>query len=181
VLPFRSLTTGALIANCVYLRLWVENVGNATARYVEVYARELRQRRADRKFKRVEPFPPMNPKWVHLPGFAPPMYFPMIAPNMGKHCDIGHIVDPAQRTQPGLSEENPALGLTNQETSLTFDLITAPNHKGHIIGPGEYELDILVAADNAAPVAHAVEITLKGPWSADETTMIRNFVGITVR
>jgi hypothetical protein len=72
---------GAFIANSIYLRLWVENVGNAAARNVEVYAQELRRQRADRTWARVVEFPPMNLKWANLGG----IYFPIIAPNMDKH------------------------------------------------------------------------------------------------
>ncbi len=40
---------GTVVADSVYLRCWVENVGNATAKNVEVYAKGLRRRRADGK------------------------------------------------------------------------------------------------------------------------------------
>jgi len=165
---------GTLVANSIYLRLWVENVGNATARNVEVYAKELRRRRADMKWERVASFPPMNLKWANLGA----IYFPSIAPEMGKHCDVAHIVDPTKRHL--LQEEAPALSLTNQQSSLAFDLMAAPNHRGHIVAPGDYQLDILVAADNVRPKRGLVTINLRGPWHTDETTMLRDGVGLVV-
>lgn len=170
--PFYS--NGALISNAVYIRLWVENAGNATARNVEVYAHELRRRRADGQFERVAAFPPMNLKWSNVGS----IYFPSIAPEMGKHCDVGHITDPVHRQI--LHEDAPALGLTVQQSSLAFDLMVAPNHRGHIVGPGEYQLDVLIAADNVRPKKGLVAINLRGPWYADETTMLRDGVGVTV-
>lgn len=107
------------------------------------------------------------------------MYFPSIAPEMRKHCDIGHIVDPARRNLLP-DEDAPKLSLTSQQTSLTFDLVVAPNHKGHIIGPGDYKLDILVAADNVRPVKGKIAISLRGTWDADETKMLRDGVGVSV-
>src|SRR2546425_8249870 len=97
---------------------------------------------------------------------------------MGKHCDVGHIADPARRDM--LREDAPRLALTNQQTSLAIDLMVAPNHKGHIVGPGEYQLDILVAAENATPVPRTIQIRLLGPWYPDEQRMFRDGVGIAV-
>ncbi len=117
--------------DAIYMRLWVENVGNATARNVEVYAKELRRRHLDGTWNRMTAFPPMNLNWANLGK----IYFSSIAPDMGKHCDLGHITDPQRRHL--IHEEAPGLALTNQQASLAFDLMVAPNHKGHIIGPGD--------------------------------------------
>ena len=108
----------------------------------------------------------------------PTIYFPGIAPDMGKHCDIGHITDPARRHC--LGENSPSLGLSDQVTSLALDLMPAPDNKGHIIGPGEYQLDVLVAAENAGPIKLTIAISLKGPWYANEDRMLRDGVGVSV-
>lgn len=165
---------GTRVANSVYLRLWVENVGNATAKNAEVYAKELRRQRADGTWELVGAFPPMNLRWANVGS----IYFPSIASEMGKHCDLGHVVDPQQRHL--LHEDNPSLALTNQQASLAFDLMVAPNHRGHIIGPGEYQLDILVAAENAHPIKRTVAISLRGTWDTDEARMLRDGIGIRV-
>jgi len=172
--PFTT-AEGAFLLTAFYLRLWVENVGNTTARQVEVYAKELRRKLADGRWQRVDAFPPMNLKWSDVGG----LYFARIAAKMGKHCDLGHIVDPARRSV--INENAARLALNDQQTSLTFDLIAQPNHKGHIIGPGEYELDLLVAADNARPSSHTVTISLPGRWYEDETRMLRDGVGVAVK
>ncbi|MBI3615927.1 MAG: hypothetical protein HY211_05350 [Candidatus Omnitrophica bacterium] len=169
-----TLTDGTFVADSVYLRLWVENIGNATAKNAEVYAKELRRKRADDTWERIDVFPPMNLKWANI-GI---IYFPNIPPGMGKHCDVGHIVDPARRDR--LRENAPRLALINQQTSLAFDLMVAPNHRGHIIGPGEYQLDILVAAENARPIKETIAIDLPGAWYADEAIMLRDGVGVTI-
>jgi hypothetical protein len=77
-------------------------------------------------------------------------------------------------------ENSPRLSLTNQQSSLAFDLMVAPNHRGHVVGPGEYQLDILVAADNVRPKKQVLVINLMGPWYADELRMLRDGVGIRV-
>jgi hypothetical protein len=171
--PFKT-KEGKFVSDSIYLRIWVENVGNATARNAEVYATELRRRRADGTWERVSAFPPMNLKWANIGA----IYFPSIAPNMGKHCDVGHIADPTTRDL--LGEDVPSLNLTSQETSLAFDLMVVPNHRGHIIGPGKYRLHILVAAENARPITKVVEISLRGTWDKDEMKMLRDGVGIAL-
>jgi len=171
--PFTT-EDGAFLADSIYLRLWVENVGNATAKNAEVYAEELRRQRADGTWERVEAFPPMNLKWANVGK----IYFPRIAPEMGKHCAVGHIADPARRHL--LHEDVPRLALSDQQTSLAFDLMVAPNHRGHIIGPGEYQLKILVAAENVRPIKKTIAISLRGMWDADETRMLRDGVGVTI-
>lgn len=171
--PFTA-PDGTFVADSVYLRLWVENTGSATAKNAEVYAKELRRQRADGTWERVGAFPPMNLKWANVGT----IYFPSIAPEMGKHCDVGHIADPARRHL--LHEDAPRLALTDQQASLAFDLMAAPNHRGHIIGPGEYRLAILVAAENVRPIKRTIAISLRGGWDADETRMLRDGVGVTV-
>jgi hypothetical protein len=164
---------GTFVANAVYLRLWVKNFGSATAKNAEVYARALRRQRADGEWERIGTFPPMNFKWAYL-GI---IYFPGgIAPEMGKHCDIGHITDPARRHI--LNEDAPSLGLSDQQTSLAFDLMAAPSNRTHIVGPGEYQLDILVAAENVRPIKRTIAISVRGAWYADETRMLRDGVGV---
>ncbi len=173
--PFTSPITGEFLANAIYLRIWVLNVGNATATQAEVYAKELRRKRADSTWERVGAFPPMNLIWANTNRW---IYFPTIVPNMGKHCDLGHIADPAGRQL--LNEHAPRLNLTSDQTSLAFDLMVPPNHKGHIIGPGDYQLDILVAAANVRPIKRTVMVSLEGTWYPDETAMLRDGVGARV-
>jgi len=171
-MPF-TRPDGTFVSDSVYLRLLIENIGNATARDVEVYAAELRRRRADNTWERVAAFPPMNLKWANL-GI---IYFPSISPEMGKHCDVAHIADPANRAALG---EAPPAPYPAGRTAMAFDLMVAPNHRGHIVGPGEYELDVLVAAQNVRPLRKTVKLRLPGDWYADEQRMLRDGVGITV-
>jgi hypothetical protein len=166
---------GCCAATAVYLRLWVENIGNATGRNVEVYAQQLRLKRSDERWERVSTFPPMNLKWANVGT----VYFPSIAPAMGKHCDVAHITDPSCRDQFG--EDSPQLDQNSKSTSLVFELMAAPSHRGHIVGPGSYELDLLVAADNVRPRRATLSISLQGTWYGDEERMLRDGVGITVR
>jgi len=166
---------GSFTANAVYLRLWVENTGNATGRNVEVYAMELRCKRMDENWERVGTFPRMNLRWAN----DGTVFFPSIAPAMGKHCDVAHITDPSKREQ--LGESLSTSSSQNNSTLLVFDLMVTPNHRGNIVQPGTYELDILVAADNVQPMPVTLSIILSGDWYPSEIDMLRDGIGIGVR
>jgi hypothetical protein len=174
--PVTTIDGTKFLANSIFLRLWVENTGNVSARNVEVFASALLLRRADNTWARVTVFMPLNLTWSHVRA----VLYPSIAPQMGKHCDLGHIVDPARRADPEIREENPALKLTDRQTSLAFDMIVKPNDKGYIVGPGTYQLKVLIGAENARPVEKTIEIFMSGNWNDDETRMLRDEVGVKI-
>jgi hypothetical protein len=158
----------------IYLRVWVRNVGNETARNVEVYTESLTRRRADGGWERVADFPPMDLVWSNFFGG---MYLPLIGAGVGKHCDIGYIVEPGKRRAFG--EENLRLGLNEDQVSLTFDLIAKPNNSTHIVRPGTYRLGITITAENTRrPVRRQLEIDVRGQWYDDEERMLSDGVGI---
>jgi hypothetical protein len=175
MVPVHDVQSGAFIANTVYLRIRVKNVGRATAQYVEVYADSLHRVLPDGVRERVTAFPVMNLKWANTAG---DIYIPRLVPDMPKHCDVCHVIDPARRW--GTADDRRDLELPADRTSMAFDLQTAPNHKAHIVGPGKYVLEVLVAAENRRPVRRSVQIELEGHWNPDETTMLRDYVSIKV-
>jgi hypothetical protein len=166
--------SNSVSVDAMYLRMLVENTGIATALNVEVYAHALNREKTDGTWETIHEFPPMNLVWADVGG----MYFPRIGRNMSKHCDVAAIFDPAALAAVigGPIKD----GLDATETSLSFLLVTRPNHKGNVVGPGEYRLDVLVAAENARPIERSVYIKLPGIWHTDQTAMLRNGVGVSV-
>jgi hypothetical protein len=82
---------GTVKVPAVYLRIRVENNGNATALSIEIYVKALqRKRQTDKTGEPVESFPPMNLVWSDLGG----MYMPRLVPGMGKYCDVASTYDP---------------------------------------------------------------------------------------
>jgi hypothetical protein len=92
------------LGNRVYLRVQVENKGNATARNVEVYANELR-RPADNNWDVIKAFPVMNLRGADLGT----LYWPQIVPGTRAHCDVAHVHDAARRKEVG--EESTRLSI----------------------------------------------------------------------
>jgi len=165
-------------AQCYYFRLWVGNRGRTRADRVQVFAAKLHRCVADGSFKEDKRFLPLNLRWAHsqtLPG-GPEIYAEGISPQMGKHCDLGHITDPKFRAEIGEDLE----GLTSTSAILALDLEVAPNTRSHLLAPGTYRLELRVAAANSAPVTKVVEITVTGEWFPDEHKMFQDGIGLRV-
>jgi hypothetical protein len=168
-----SNSNATIIVPSIFLRILVTNSGNATAENVEVYASKLQSQRKDKTWDRIKNFPPMNLTWSDIHQGIGDLYFPRIAPGMGKHCDIASILKP---TTGYLIKQ----GLRLARTALTFRLVAQPFHQHQTVGPGMYKLEIFVAAANAPPVRHQLLIFLSGSWYDDETKMLTEGVHITV-
>jgi hypothetical protein len=166
-------------AECYYLRLWVENIGKTTAERVQVFAAKLFRRQADQSFREVEGFLPMNLRWAHgqPPDQTPEIFAQGISPNMGKHCDLGHIVDPKCRDEIS-GEGMPTVSTDN--TVLALDLEVKPHTLSHLVPPGVYQLHLRVAGANCAPVTKILEINLTCQWFAAQERMFADGLGIRV-
>jgi hypothetical protein len=159
-------------SNAIYLRIVVKNSGRGPAINPEVFAKALRRMRdLDKTWHAVHEFPPMNLLWANYGK----IYFPRIVPKIGKHCDLAHIFDPEYRPKIA-GADAPHLGLTGQQTALAFDVMHPPTNQRNIVGPGEYQLDILIAAENCKPVERTVHIFVSGTWINDEEKMLRDGV-----
>lgn len=93
---------------------------------------------------------------------------------MGKHCDLGHIVDPSRRAAFGVNLSNVCAG----KTILELDLEVAPNTLTHLVPPGVYRFEMRLAAANAEPVTKAIEINHTEDWYADENKMFSDGFGM---
>lgn len=80
------------LINCYYFRLWVDNHGKTRAERVQVFATKLHRLGADGKFVEDKHFLPLNLRWSHSEDH-PEVFAEGISPHMGKHCDLGRIID----------------------------------------------------------------------------------------
>jgi len=170
--------TGAVIerADCYYFRLWVENRGNQRAEKVQVFVSKLFRRHADGSFVEDKSFLPMNLRWSHsqLSPLGPEIFAEGISPQMGKHCDLGHILDPNKRVAFGINLPSVAPG----KTILELDLEVAPNTLTHLVPPAIYRLEMKLAAANAEPETKTIEINHTGDWYSDENKMFSDGFGM---
>lgn len=170
-----ALTT--VVTACYYLRLWIENNGRSRADRVQVFVARVQRKIADGTFSDVSSFLPMNLRWSHgLPDGGVEIYADGISPKMGKHCDLARIIDPVNRKDFG--EDIP--GLSAESTVLALELEVRPNTGAHLLRPGQYRIEIHLAAANCVPSINTIEMTVTGKWSKDEGWMFREGIGMRV-
>jgi hypothetical protein len=93
---------------------------------------------------------------------------------MGRHCNLGHVIDPKYRVN--LGEDLTTVAAT--ETIFALDLEVKPNSGTHLLKPGTYKLAIQVAASNCKPVTQIVELSCRGKWFTDEERMFSEGIEI---
>jgi hypothetical protein len=158
---------------CYYLRLWVANKGKMTATEVQVFvSRLMRKKSPSGAYETDTKFMPMNLMWSHL---GEPVA-KGISRGMGRHCDLASVLrrDDAAK----LGQTLPGVGA--DKTLLCLELEVKPNTMSHLWEPGEYKLDLLIAAANTRPVERRIEIRLTGHWFDDEETMFTSGLGLRV-
>lgn len=161
---------------CYYLRIWVENQGNQRATQVQVFVSRLTKKQADGTFRELTSFLPMNLRWSHSqsrPG-GPEIFAVGINPNMGKHCDLGFIVEPSMTDKFG--HDLPSV--PSEKTILALDLEVKPNTKSHLLPPGVYQIELKIAAANASPVGKTIEINHTGEWHDNQDKMFSDGIGM---
>jgi hypothetical protein len=161
--------------DCYYFRLWIENTGKQRAERTQVYAAKLLRKHADGVFREVEGFLPMNLRWAHSTDPSKPIIFDDINPRMGKHCDLGRVLDPKAGTDLGLDRLD---RVPRGRTILHLDVEVEPATGSHLLPPDVYQLQLRIAAANATPVDKHLEITLTGDWFADQAKMFADAIGI---
>jgi hypothetical protein len=153
-------------ADCYYFSLRVSNAGHSSADSVEVFATNL-YKWVNQNWTPVRRYS-MDLKWAWL-GVA---RLPTLAPKMDRFCNIGHIIDPAQRAN--FAQDNEDLpGVGQQTTILSLDLEARPNHGIHLLEPGKYRLTIQLVAANHKPVTKKLEIEVLGGWHPHNLPMMR--------
>jgi hypothetical protein len=154
-----------------YLRIWVANVGRGRAENVEVYAARLFKQTKSDSFQQVDDFLPMNLTWAHGRPVGP-VVLEGISRDMGHHCDLGWIADPEKSSGSGGTAGE------RKKTSLVLTVEAPPNTGTHILSPGTYRLELLVAGSNAARIAQVIQIRLTGEWFDTEAQMFVDGLGL---
>jgi hypothetical protein len=138
---------------------------------IQVFAAKMLRQSADQhSFIEVAEFLPMNLKWSH----TGEIFALGLSPNMGKHCDLGHVVDPQFRQQFGYDLPY----VSDNQTILTLDLEFRAATNGYLIRPGTYQLQIRIAGGNCAVVNKTLELTVTGNWFPQQDRMFAEGLGI---
>ena len=163
--------------NAIFLRIKVKNKGNIPAKHVEVFAKNIRcinRHNRYNKYNKIEckssvPLA-MDLQW----GNTGDAFYPRIHPDTEKYCNIGFLTTPSSRKLDPryyYNEEWESKYEIN-ETALLIN-VKYPLAKGdHIVGPGKYELDIVITAVDAKPVKKTIVIEFD-QWNDNEEEMLK--------
>lgn len=172
---FSAGASTAQRAPCYYFRLWVNNEGKTRAEKVEVFLQKVERLRADGQFETVARYSPLHLKWSN----SGDVFAEGISPGMGRHCDLGHILDPSHTLNIGYSldgiEEVP-----REAPLFTLDVEVQPFTRAHLLAPGDYQLTIQIAGANAKPIEKRLRMAFKGTWSIDERDMLSRGIGFSI-
>jgi hypothetical protein len=161
-------STGQFICDCYYFRFKVKNEGNYHAEDVEVMATELHKKEPNGQYKEVEGFLPLNLVWAHY-GY---ITIPKIQPNLFKHCDFGHIL------KSNFANLNYYNICTTANIVFQLDTAVAPNTGSHILLPGDYNIKIIIAANNVEPRSTIYNLVISDIWTDNERDMLEKYISI---
>jgi hypothetical protein len=148
-----------------YYRLWVENTGKDAARHVQVCAAALDVVREGQLLPVLD-FLPMSLRWSYatLPDGRPEIFVEWLASGMGKHCDVGHVVDP----RPDGAMAAPFILDTEIEPNTLMNHLPAET----------YRLTLRIGAANCRPITRILEIRHTGFWVDDNGEMLLRGTGV---
>jgi hypothetical protein len=149
-----------------YLHLKIQNSGNRRAEKTEVFVAELSQWQPDSSsFEPVNRFLPMNLLWSHSENVV---FTDVIAPDMAKHCNLGHIIHPEHAEACGETLPDVPKG----QLVFSFELQSKPFHGCHLVGPGIYRLTLQIAETNVVEKPVRLELTVPEKWDFDKEKML---------
>jgi len=149
----------------LYIRVRVTNTGNAPAKNVEVFIKELKKLDKTSDYIYDNSFLPMNLEW----SYTKRVYCPLISPKMYKHCDLAHIIDPSKR-EFIQGEDRKWRSIPTEWPILSFNTIVKPASLNHLLPVGKYQILLIAAAENCKPVSKSFVIALKAGWWNNEST-----------
>lgn len=154
--------------SCFYYRLRVHNRGSIAAKSVEIYVTNV-EHRVDGNWMVYEKFIPQYLVWSLLDRAYS---LPNLPPKSFRHCDLGHVFDPAERHLFGPTEHD--YNVPGNETIFCLDVHVQALRRGHLLPPGEYRISIEVAAANVEPSTFTVVVRNPGNWFENEGQMLQN-------
>jgi hypothetical protein len=156
-----------------FLRLWIQNDGNARAENVEVFLSRLSVERKRDVFEEMPGYAEKNLRWSHGDFWKPTILVGGISPGMGRYCDLVAMSDPNHPDLRNLPD-NPG----KTRLGIQYEVL-GPGADWP--GPGRYKFEISVSASNRRPVRYVIDFRLTGLWSEKEEEMFKGGFVITVQ
>ncbi len=154
-----------------YFRLSVQNRGGTQARRCEMILEELWVRDSAGRYIREANFFGVYLVWSVVGG-----QFIDLNPERRIYCDIGFIPEPAKQAvyfQQGRPEFQPG---DRNVPSFFFGQEVLPFVQRSYVGPGSYEIVVVLYGENCGHVRRRFRIDWSGTWRPDERDMFKEIV-----
>jgi len=169
-------------AQCYYFRLKVQNTGRAEAEGVELLASDLLEDDGTGHYTQSSRFLPMNLVWSHDRKISH-----SISAGMFRFCDLGHIIDPAER--PNFPGEDFIITYADlffkhditEEVVLSLDTEVQPLTSTHLLPAGRYKLRLLVGAKGLTTKRIEIDIDLKKQWRINQGEMLSEGIALEMK
>jgi hypothetical protein len=160
------------------IRIRICNRGKRRAENVEVYARRL-ARKEGAEYVDQDWFLPMNLRWAHQESEdLATMIYTGLSPKIERMCNVAQIVDPSFM-RADLNAPQAPTGFTYQQTGLLqLHTVVTSSNLSNFVFPGEYRLDLTVAAANAESQPRSLHFKFDGSWTPDLQGMLSQGLGV---
>jgi len=169
------VTNQVLSIDAYYFRLWVENSGGQ-ANNVQVFANRLERDSGEGVYEEVPAFLPMSLKWSNMPDPPPPIYASALHHKMGRHCDLGNIINFLN----ALIAPNVLSASPSGDRCLKLATEADPNAGSNRLPAGSYRLQLKIAGENAIPITKVIRIDFDGSWRDDMSEMFTSAIRLVV-
>lgn len=146
------------------LRVAIENSGNAEAKNVEVFVKDLQRQKGRANFEPVEDFLGTYLNWSSLET----QVLDVLNPEMPKYCYLARVFWKEKLPESYYSDISPPKeDYLGDRTVLHFAAPPGSGRKQHF-GPGNYLLTVRIGAANAKPAEIVLKINITGRWPATQ-------------
>ncbi len=168
--PWCHLTSTAGGWPVFYFRFSIKNEGRSQARRCEAVLEGLSVRDAAGQYVREANFFGVNLVWSVIGSQVTDLN-----PERRLYCDIGFIPDVGR--QDVYFQERPEFRQGDrQQSNFFFSQSVFPFVQKSYVGPGSYEIEVVVYSENAPTVRQRFRIDWSGRWRQDEKEMFREIV-----
>lgn len=159
-------------AGSLQIRIKVSNHGKRRAENVEVYARGL-ARKEGVEYVDQGWFLPMNLRWAHQESEdLAAMIYTGLSPKIERMCNLAQMIEPRFMPADLGAPQAPAEFKYQQTGLLQLHTVVTPTNLSNFVFPGEYKLDLTVAAANARSLPSSLYLKFDGTWTQDLQTML---------
>jgi hypothetical protein len=150
------------------LRIAIENSGNAEAKNVEVFVKDLQRQKGRGNFEPVEDFLGTYLNWSGLGT----QVLDVLNPGMPKYCYLARVFWKENLPTSYYSDISPPReDYLGDRTVLHFAAPPGSGRKQHF-GPGNYLLTVRVGAANAKPAEKVLKINITGRWPGTQSQRV---------